>query len=1053
MQFQNQDDKTLVMLTLAGEQTAYEVLVARYQRAVIAAAMRVTRSQFMAEDAAQDAFVTAWMKLDTLEEQDKYCQWVSRIAKNCALNMLRRYKSFVPIDLNECWDIADAPEVDPEYKYVASEDKDELHTAVSRLSDKVRTIIQLYYFEGLSIVEIADRMSISQGTVKWQLHDGRKKIRKELCAMNEKWNDTLVERVMKKVEELKLWRLKNSKDGFEVVYKDVLKEVEELPESEKKYHALADVLGSGWWWLNGDKSDEMFAKIKDAAIRGKNEEVMTFIVTREDSQMPTKARIDFIKNKQIPMLKELGFVKTLACEWFNLGHIYLKKGKTEEAREAFCELKKVVDSRDENYILSDLAMDLYDKKSNGLTNDNKYRYSLTSEIEKCRYINNELYRWKHAGVEEGWVMSVDTDVRNVFYNSSYCDGRFFANIKVGEEYVGSDGSKLIFVSDKENIDTPAGIFENCQLWKTVYRDETNALSEYFTWYKENVGIVKHSHKIYGNTESMLLRSYNVVGGNGYLPLAKGNKWDYVCEFDPQYVISVSSFEVMYADESSADIVSKQYTERKEYDENSWLDMIYAIRNDYFSEGRSGNEKLNDTTRYVERAEALAKTPMEKAHTRLACSLARRLMRTGAHLNPSVDITGHWNFFSREIAVKKDGVVRMNSSRKWNFEWKNTASIGNAGQPMLYNDIYGILQDAANCIWSDEWRVGAAPTVEYSLWGSYNIKTKIKCEKSDPVTTKAGTFENCIKLSLDIEGMNRGIAYRGGNMVYYFADRVGIVRTEHEFAEGARTAVYELTSYKGEGNGYMPLCDGMERHFDAIDLTDGYVGATDYVFIEDENGDIVIFEDKTGIRKIQSPVTQYANIKAEAVVEELWEEGKHKEGHMQFAVNSLNLLIHFIARPSFNAWDAKRSIELHKYNMGLIEMAGDGAVPDGFVGLYAWISLVRSAAHFGNGEKEEGYTYLEIALDSFAKWKSFEVGAELSAGNETLFGGAKIVKGRGHAIFSNGVKEPLEYEYRINPEMWVPYNAMAENSNWAWFNSVRGEERFKALCEKALEISK
>jgi hypothetical protein len=48
---------------------------------------------------------------------------------------------------------------------------------------------------------------------------------------------------------------------------------------------------------------------------------------------------------------------------------------------------------------------------------------------------------------------------------------------------------------------------------------------------------------------------------------------------------------------------------------------------------------------------------------------------------------------------------------------------------------------------------------------------------------------------------------------------------------------------------------------------------------------------------------------------------------------------------------------------------------------------------------------------------------------------------------------LEYEYRINPEMWVPYNAMAENSSWAWFNSVREEERFKALCEKALKLSK
>ena len=50
----------------------------------------------------------------------------------------------------------------------------------------------------LSIAEIAGRMRISEGTVKWQLHDGRKRIRKGLCAMNEKYNDTLVQRVMKK---------------------------------------------------------------------------------------------------------------------------------------------------------------------------------------------------------------------------------------------------------------------------------------------------------------------------------------------------------------------------------------------------------------------------------------------------------------------------------------------------------------------------------------------------------------------------------------------------------------------------------------------------------------------------------------------------------------------------------------------------------------------------------------------------------------------------------------------------------------------------------------
>lgn len=98
MLYRNQNDETLVMLTLAGEQNAYEVLVTKYQKSVIASALSITRNSFMAEDAAQDAFVTAWMKLDTLKEPQKFASWVCRIAKNCALNMLPRYRSFLPLD-------------------------------------------------------------------------------------------------------------------------------------------------------------------------------------------------------------------------------------------------------------------------------------------------------------------------------------------------------------------------------------------------------------------------------------------------------------------------------------------------------------------------------------------------------------------------------------------------------------------------------------------------------------------------------------------------------------------------------------------------------------------------------------------------------------------------------------------------------------------------------------------------------------------------------------------------------------------------------------------
>ena len=121
MYYQTEPDETLVMLTLAGEQTAYEILVTRYQRAVIASAASVTKNHFMAEDAAQDAFVTAWMKLNTLQEPKKYASWVCRIAKNCALNMIGRYRSFLPFDVVENFNLSDGGAENPAELYVRSE--------------------------------------------------------------------------------------------------------------------------------------------------------------------------------------------------------------------------------------------------------------------------------------------------------------------------------------------------------------------------------------------------------------------------------------------------------------------------------------------------------------------------------------------------------------------------------------------------------------------------------------------------------------------------------------------------------------------------------------------------------------------------------------------------------------------------------------------------------------------------------------------------------------------------------------------------------------------
>jgi len=1051
MYYQNEPDETLVMLTLAGEQTAYEILVTRYQKPVISAAMKITKNHFMAEDAAQDAFVTAWMKLNTLQDAKKYALWVCRIAKNCALNMISRYRSFLPFDVVENLDISDGSAENPAELYALSEEQDEVNKTVQMLPEKVRKIIHLHYFEDLSIAEIADRMRISEGTVKWQLHDGRKRIRKELCAMNEKYSDTLVVRVMKKVEELKLWQVKNDKSGFEKVYKDVLREVEELPECREKQHALADVLMRGWWWLPGKKNDALFARIADAAMEGKNEEVMTFIVAREDSKVYGGARIDFIREKQIPRLREAGFVKALGREWFWLGYNLFREGKAEEGNAAYDKVEEILTSRDVYRILVPYARKMEEELSTRHKDTPKERYLIGGAAEEYRILGGKLHYFSEQGFGEGWVGSINYKSAQIFRNASSCDGQFFADISVGENYIGTDGTKLSYVSDNESVDTPAGRFDGCQLWEVRRWTDTQKIV-CRTYYKENIGIVRQELTTDGVTESRTLRAYEIKGGKDLLPLFPGNTWEYAPSYSPDTVLSELKIKVDYADEERIIVSYFENTERLKYDENLWIEAVQEISNEYCRESK-GNCRICDVYPAIARAEQLAVTPMEKAHTKAAASTARRILATDPAFNPDHTATGHWNFFCRTYIRKKaDSLVLTDYNSRWSFEWKNTGSMGAAEDPILYNDIFGILQDAANCIWSDEWRVGASPIVEYDKYGNA-LKTQIVCEDGGTITTKAGTFENCFKVCLDISGMGPGHEYRGGRKVYYFAEGIGIVRTENEYCGGARTAVYELTSYEGVGEGFMPLADSLVRRYDALDLTDGFVGAVEYTYAADEDGDIVVFADRTGIRELPPPITQYSAIQGEVIEARLWEEGKREEGHMKYGANNFHLILHLLARPSYNRGNPKRSIEIHSYYMNMMELLGcEGEVPPAWYTLYGWAALVKAAALFGDGRKEEGYVSLDLALQYCEKIALLHKGDLLDTGNTDLLGGVKYEYDSGVIVLPDGSKEPVSYDYRLRFDVNNLYYAITAPRGWEWFNSVRNEDRFKEYIERAKKMA-
>ncbi len=1048
MYYKNETDETLVMLTLAGEQTAYEILVTRYQKAVISSAMALTKNHFMAEDAAQDAFVSAWMKLNTLQEPKKYASWVCRIARNCALNMINRYRSFLPLDVVDNIDIIGNGSDNPAVLYALSEERNEVDTSIEKLPQKVRKIIHLHYFEGLSIAEIADRMRISEGTVKWQLHDGRKRIRKELCAMNEKYNDTLVQRVMKKVEELKLWQVKNDKSGFEKVYKEVLREVEELPECREKQHALADVLMRGWWWLPGDKNDALFARIKDAALQGKNDEVMEFIVTREDSKIFAGGKIDFIRDNQIPLLEKAGLVHTLAREWFWLGYQYFRNNQIDMGYEAFDKVQSLLTPADRYYALTVYAKDVEKKMESGYSDKNKKRFLNNATADELHWINGSLRYWKQEQYGEGYMNSIDRQISYLFHNISRCDGWLFdMGMTEGETKTATDGTTLTFASTGETVNTPCGVFEDCQLWITKLFAEYSGYCVNKVWYKSGVGIVKYERTVDGLSDVRLLKKYHVSGGEGLLPFAAGNTWEYADTYNHDIMISELQITVTHADDKSVVLATRDFAERFCYDENSWLDMIQQIRNEYWIyENDEG--KIGDITMPLAKVEALATTPMEKAHSKAAVSVARRIVEGET---PDSDYTGHWNFFSKNVVYSQNGMLKITYDHRWSFELKSISVTSRADTPLLYNDIYGILQDATNCIWSDEWRIGMTPTVEYDHYGKA-IRTSIICEDGGSVTTKAGTFENCLKLSMDIHGMEDGWEYRGGKKVYYFALGIGIVRTENEYCDGSRTAVYELISYEGTGEGYMPMADALIRRYDALDLTDGYVGGVEYTYVQNDDGQTVIFKDAIGIRNTISPITEYSAVLCEVKENQIYESGNWQEGQMLYGVNNFRLILHMIARPSHNIYTAKRSIEIHGFNMKLIELLGeDNTVPPAWYTLYAWSALIRSAAYFGNGEKENGYSHLEIAAEYYEKANSFKDGELLDVGNTDVLGGVKYPCNSGRILLSNGSYEPLDYGYRMKKAPVTLYSVLSMNSGWEWFNSVRNEERFKEYIKRAKEL--
>ena len=172
---QNKDEAELIAQSLDGNHVAYGILVDCYKKAIYYHCFAIVHDEDVAEDIAQETFISGYYKLKSYKPEHKFSTWLFKIATNKALNAQKKRKREITAD-DTLFDTLASHQAGPRTLTEYSE----LHEAVARLEAKYRIVISLYYWQGLNYQEIATVMSSPIGSVRGWMYRAKETLRKEL---------------------------------------------------------------------------------------------------------------------------------------------------------------------------------------------------------------------------------------------------------------------------------------------------------------------------------------------------------------------------------------------------------------------------------------------------------------------------------------------------------------------------------------------------------------------------------------------------------------------------------------------------------------------------------------------------------------------------------------------------------------------------------------------------------------------------------------------------------------------------------------------------------
>ena len=182
------DDAELVRRALARDDTAFRIIMERHNRRLYRIARGILRNDTEAEDAVQEAYVSAFTHLDGFRGDSSLATWLSRITMNEALGRLRRERLAVDLDTFEAQrteaQIIQFPQTvasdDPERTMAQREILQLVEQATDNLPEIFRIVFITRVIEGMSVEETADLLGLQPETVKTRLHRARRLVREQL---------------------------------------------------------------------------------------------------------------------------------------------------------------------------------------------------------------------------------------------------------------------------------------------------------------------------------------------------------------------------------------------------------------------------------------------------------------------------------------------------------------------------------------------------------------------------------------------------------------------------------------------------------------------------------------------------------------------------------------------------------------------------------------------------------------------------------------------------------------------------------------------------------